>query len=280
MARRASTPTSSPRKARVGRKAAPRKRAAASKTAAKKAAVGKPPARKAASGKAAARKAAVRKTAAGQASLRKTGIRKAAAPKAAVPKAPARKVATRKVAPGKATAPRKAASGSATRATRAAPTRAAPKRAAARRTGPKRAAAPRASAGTALKTPAPPQRFTVSHLHEEDFRPNGLRPYARYRDLGIAEATGGLAQAHVIRMLPPVTDAVRQRHLHNVELQLVYVLKGWMKNEFEGHGVQMMDQGSCWLQPPGIPHTVLDYSDDLEVLEIIIPAEFETKLTD
>ena len=95
-----------------------------------------------------------------------------------------------------------------------------------------------------------------------------------------AEATAGLCQAHVIRMVPPCTDEVRERHVHAVELQLVYVLKGWMKNEFEGHGEQMMSAGSCWIQPPGIKHTVLDYSADLEVLEIIVPADFKTVAAD
>ena len=126
------------------------------------------------------------------------------------------------------------------------------------------------------KTAGGPQRFTVSHLNEADFKTEGLRPYAQYRDLGIAAATGGLCQAHVIRLVPPVTDEVRKRHLHETELQMIYVLKGWVKNEFEGQGEQLMRQGSCWLQPPGIKHTVLDYSDDCEVLEIIIPADFKT----
>ncbi len=121
-----------------------------------------------------------------------------------------------------------------------------------------------------------PQRFSVNHLDEKSFG-GGLRSYAKYRDLGIAEATGGLAVAHVIRMIPPVTDEVRQRHLHKTELQLVYVLKGWIKSEFEGEGVHTMRTGSCWLQPPGIKHTVLDYSDDCEVLEVVVPADFETE---
>jgi hypothetical protein len=38
----------------------------------------------------------------------------------------------------------------------------------------------------------------------------------------------------------------------------------------------MMRAGSCWIQPSGIKHTVLDYSDDCEMLEIILPAEFDT----
>ena len=127
-----------------------------------------------------------------------------------------------------------------------------------------------------VSSAAGPQVFTVSHLNEADFKADGLRDYAQYRDLGIAAATSGLCQAHVIRMVSPCTDAVRQRHSHQAELQMIYVLKGWIKNEFEGQGPQMMSAGTCWLQPPGIKHTVLDYSADCEVLEIIIPADFKT----
>ncbi len=131
-------------------------------------------------------------------------------------------------------------------------------------------------AAARLKTVAPTQRFTVSHLNEDDFQSDGLRSYALYRDLGIAAASGGLCQAHVIRFASPTTDEVRKRHSHEPELQLIYVLRGWVKNEFEGEGIQMMSAGSCWLQPPGIKHTVLDYSADVELLEIIVPADFKT----
>ena len=141
---------------------------------------------------------------------------------------------------------------------------------------PVRRAKPTARAKAPAKVRRPPQRFVVSHHRDEDFKADGLRAYAKYRDLGIAKATNGMVQAHVIRLVPPCTDEVRKRHLHNVEFQMVYVLKGWMKNEFEGQGEQVMRAGTCWIQPPGIKHTVLDYSDDCEVLEIIMPAEFAT----
>ena len=39
---------------------------------------------------------------------------------------------------------------------------------------------------------------------------------------------------------------------------------------FDGEGVHTFRPGSCWLQPPGIKHTVLDYSDDCELLEIVM----------
>jgi len=77
-------------------------------------------------------------------------------------------------------------------------------------------------------------------------------------------------------MTAPFAEELSQRHHHNVDLQLVYVLKGWFKNEFEGKGVYVMRAGSCWLQPPCIRHTVLGWSDDCELLEIIMPAEHET----
>jgi mannose-6-phosphate isomerase-like protein (cupin superfamily) len=122
----------------------------------------------------------------------------------------------------------------------------------------------------------PKPKFTVSHHREEDFD-SGLRSYAAYRDLGIADATGGMVRAHVIRMLPPFNaDEVSKQHFHDVEFQMVFVLKGSMTTEFEGEGVHTFTAGSCWIQPPGIKHTVLDYSDDCEVLEIIMPADFET----
>jgi quercetin dioxygenase-like cupin family protein len=57
---------------------------------------------------------------------------------------------------------------------------------------------------------------------------------------------------------------------------MVYVLKGWTRAEFDGHGEHLMKAGSCWIQPAGIKHTVLEYSDDLEVLEIILPARYDT----
>jgi uncharacterized RmlC-like cupin family protein len=127
----------------------------------------------------------------------------------------------------------------------------------------------------------PAQSFHVSHLTDGAFQANGLRSYARYRDLGIAAATQGLATAQVIRFVPPCTDEVRQLHTHAVNFQMIYVLKGWIKSEFEGQDGNMaahvMKQGSCWIQPPNIPHRVMDYSDDCEVLEIVLPADFETE---
>jgi mannose-6-phosphate isomerase-like protein (cupin superfamily) len=123
----------------------------------------------------------------------------------------------------------------------------------------------------------PKQRVAISHYRDEDFLTNGLRPYAQYRDLGIADASNGLAQAHVIRLIGPCNPAeVSKLHFHDVEFQMVYVLKGWVKTYMEGQGETLMKEGSCWTQPPRIKHLIRDYSDDCELLEVILPAEFKT----
>ena len=123
----------------------------------------------------------------------------------------------------------------------------------------------------------PKQRIAISHHREEDFKADGLRTYAHYRDLGIADATHGLAQAHVIRLIGPCNPAeVSKLHYHDVEFQMVYVLKGWVKTYMEGQGETLMKEGSAWTQPPRIKHLIMDYSDDVELLEVILPAEFKT----
>ncbi len=135
----------------------------------------------------------------------------------------------------------------------------------------------RARALPTAKRARPKQRIAISHHRDEDFKADGLRAYAKYRDLGIAEASQGLARAHVIRLIGPCDPAeVSKLHFHDVEFQMVYVLKGWVKTYMEGQGETLMKQGSSWTQPPRIKHLIMDYSDDVELLEVLLPAEFKT----
>src|ERR1700689_3940003 len=95
----------------------------------------------------------------------------------------------------------------------------------------------KARAVPAAKRARPKQRIAISHHRDEDFKADGLRAYAQYRDLGIAEASRGLAQAHVIRLIGPCNPAeVSKLHFHHVDFQMVYVLKGWVKTYMEGQG--------------------------------------------
>lgn len=58
---------------------------------------------------------------------------------------------------------------------------------------------------------------------------------------------------------------------------MVYVTRGWVVFEYEGQGEHILREGSCVLQPPGIRHREVRHSDDLELIEITSPAEFETE---
>jgi quercetin dioxygenase-like cupin family protein len=119
------------------------------------------------------------------------------------------------------------------------------------------------------------QGFAVSHARGSTFE-RGLRSFFEYRDLGVKQATGGRVVAHVIRSAAG-TAFSSQPHRHRTAFQLVYILKGWIEFEYEGHGRVRLEAGSCVHQPPEIRHRELGHSDDIEMLEIVMPADFATE---
>lgn len=117
--------------------------------------------------------------------------------------------------------------------------------------------------------------FVASHAKDAKFE-RGLRSFYEYRDLGIKGATAGRVDAHVIRSAAG-TEFSSQSHIHQTAFQLVYVLKGWIEFEYEGQGVVRLEAGSCVHQPPAIRHRELGHSDDIEMLEVVMPAGFATE---
>lgn len=125
------------------------------------------------------------------------------------------------------------------------------------------------------------QAFTISHADDGKFVGQGLRAFFEYRDLGINNATKGKFGAHVIRAVPG-EESPGAWHSHDLEFQMVYVTQGWVVFEYEGPkyqggGEQILRAGSCVLQPPGIKHREVRHSDDMELIEIISPATFDTQ---
>ncbi|OAN77723.1 cupin [Sulfitobacter sp. EhC04] len=119
------------------------------------------------------------------------------------------------------------------------------------------------------------QSFTISHADSGTFEGAGLRPFFEYRDLGIKSATTAKYGAHVIRAVPGM-ESPGTWHSHDLDFQMVYVTKGWVVFEYEGQGEHILRAGSCVLQPPGITHREVRHSDDMELIEIISPADFST----
>lgn len=120
--------------------------------------------------------------------------------------------------------------------------------------------------------------FVATHARDARFE-SGLRHFFEYRDLGIAGATEGRVVAHVIRAAQGAAFS-GQPHLHETQFQFVYVLRGWVEFEYEGHGVVRLEAGSSVYQPPRIRHRELGHSADLELLEIVMPADFATREVD
>ncbi len=109
----------------------------------------------------------------------------------------------------------------------------------------------------------------------------GLRSIFEYRDLGIREGTDGDYVAHVIRAVGREDgDQIHQWHYHECDFQMVFILKGWATFEYEGAGVRTLRQGDCVNQVPGLKHREIECSGDLEMLEIVSPADFKTVTID
>lgn len=121
----------------------------------------------------------------------------------------------------------------------------------------------------------PQQKFVVSRKKSSPFK-KGFRDYFHDRDLGLREATGGAYMAEVHRAVGPVPKGGGGMHLHHIDFQFNYQLKGWCRVEIEGEGVFKFEEGDTWLQPPAIKHNFLECSPDCEILEIVSPGNFET----
>lgn len=122
----------------------------------------------------------------------------------------------------------------------------------------------------------PVQKFVFNEGRRAAFRP-GFRAYFLDRDLGVREATGGRFMAEVHRACAPCPPGGSGVHTHAVDFQFNYVLKGWIRVWLEGEGEFTFHAGDSWVQPPGIKHNVTGFSEDLEVLELVSPGEFETR---
>ena len=125
-----------------------------------------------------------------------------------------------------------------------------------------------------LNQPATVHKFELRQLRDGAPWVIG-RAGMHYRDL-IPDRLGGSIIASHIRIpeAGPVPDVV---HYHTIGFQLIYCYKGWVKLVYEDQGPPfILHAGDCVTQPPKIRHRVLEASENLEVIEIGVPAEHMT----
>ncbi len=122
-------------------------------------------------------------------------------------------------------------------------------------------------------------RFPRSGLHiakaaDATFE-TGLRGHFAYRNLGMDTVTDGKVQAHIIKPTRPCSEP-GDEHMHRLDFQMLYIISGWARMSFTGHGEVRLEAGDSWYQEPSMRHAMIEYSDDLELLEITMPADFQT----
>ncbi|MEO0939134.1 MAG: cupin domain-containing protein [Pseudomonadota bacterium] len=127
-----------------------------------------------------------------------------------------------------------------------------------------------------VQVPVPTSEFIVRRLSDGAPWVVG-RAGMQYRDLVPGRLGGSIIASHI--RIPgggPVPDMV---HYHSVGFQLIFCYKGWVDLVYEDQGPPFrLTAGACVIQPPEIRHRVLHSGDDLEVIEIGVPAEHLTTI--
>jgi uncharacterized RmlC-like cupin family protein len=118
--------------------------------------------------------------------------------------------------------------------------------------------------------------FRITRGDNARFHREGLRPDSEYRDLGLSAATGGKLGVKHIRAIGPFEQPTGW-HWHDMHAHFIYVLRGWIRFRFSGIEDEVtLRAGDSLSQPAGVPHNVIARSDDFEVLELNVPAEYGT----
>lgn len=128
----------------------------------------------------------------------------------------------------------------------------------------------------AMTMPETEHAFVVRRLADQAPWVIG-RAGMNYRDLVPSRLGGAMIASHI--RIPgggPVPDMV---HFHKVGFQLIFCNRGWVDVVYEDQGPPIrLTAGDCFIQPPEIRHRVLLASDDIEVIEIGVPAEHVTEI--
>jgi hypothetical protein len=103
----------------------------------------------------------------------------------------------------------------------------------------------------------------------------GPRSFFRYRNLGVDKVTGRRIHIHVVRATGAPDPGGTGNHSHSMG-QLFYVLRGWADLVVKHRPAVRMWAGDAMCLAARMDHDVPDYSPDYLVLEMCIPADYDT----
>lgn len=120
----------------------------------------------------------------------------------------------------------------------------------------------------------PKMKIAVTSHKAPDVIP-GRRRFFDYHDLGVTKATEGWMRAQVMKARTGMTEPTGW-HYHVCDGQFVYTLKGWVELEFEDGTQCHLEAGDSCFIPGNLKHNEIRTSDDVEILEVCLPAEMGT----
>ena len=95
-------------------------------------------------------------------------------------------------------------------------------------------------------------------------------------ETGVGDATGKVASVQVARPTPGTQQTVATSH--NSDILFAFVMDGTVTLNGEAQEPHELHPGDAFVIPPGMKTSLVDCSANLEILEISLPAQFETKL--
>ncbi len=133
---------------------------------------------------------------------------------------------------------------------------------------------------TLTTTPGRVSYFAASYDRPEAYKVgDGPRRFLAYRDAAATAATGRRVNINVVRN-SQAGDSSTGWHYHTLACQFIFVLKGWSRVAVQGQGEFMVRSGDAMTIPPGLKHDVTGFSEDFTVLELNIPADYDTVACD
>ena len=107
----------------------------------------------------------------------------------------------------------------------------------------------------------------------------GRRSFFRYRELGVTEASNGAMRAQVTEAKQGLSEPTGW-HYHVCDQQFIYMLKGWVDLEFEDGRKVRLKAGDSMMIPGGTRHNETATADEMDILEISVPAKMNTVVCD
>jgi quercetin dioxygenase-like cupin family protein len=116
------------------------------------------------------------------------------------------------------------------------------------------------------------QRFCRSEAATANWHPWRIAGFEA-RETGIGAATGGVASVQVVRPTAPAGGSVTS---HTSDILFTFVLSGSLVLHGEGQGAHPLEAGDAFVIPPNLKTSLTDTSADLHLLEVSLPARFDT----